>query len=422
MTNTTVKQTVKSLYPLGEHPPLGEVPDKMLAYCLRQNNLGEPQQALRIEEVATPSDLAPNEVLVYVMAAGVNYNVVWASRGKPVDPIARLIKLGGREEYMIPGSDASGIVYKVGSQVSDVKVGDEVILHCGRYDPEDPTIKAGGSPEFAPSRHIWGYESNFGALAQFCKVQSQQCITKPKNIGWAEAASYFVSGATAYRMLHGWSGNQVKKDSLVLVWGGAGGLGSYAIQIAKAQGAKPIAVVSNDKSAEYCLKLGAIGTINRTEYTHWGELPHTTDQEAYNNWLTSAKKFGAKIWEIAGQRRNPDIVVEHPGEATIPTSIFVVNHGGMVVICAGTSGYNATLDLRYHWMHQKRLQGSHFASRDECIALTELIAKGEIDPKLGEIFQFEDAPTCHQLLADGNHPPGNMAILVNASVTMPNLV
>src|SRR5256885_10552306 len=178
-----------------------------------------------------------------------------------------------------------------------------------------------------------------------------------------------ASGVCSYRMLHHWSENAVRPGNVVLIWGGAGGVGSMAIQIAKEAGAIPVAVISDDSKIEFCLKLGAAGCINRTHFDHWGQLPPITDHEATNLWLrgknrdgkTGALGFRRNIWKVVGERCNPHIVIEHPGEDTLPTSLFVCEPGGMVVICAGTTGYRATTDLRYVWMQQKRLQGSHAA-------------------------------------------------------------
>ena len=94
-----------------------------------------------------------------------------------------------------------------------------------------------------------------------------------------------------------------------------------------------------------------------------------------------------------GERKSPRIVFEHPGEDTVPTSIFVCDTGGMVVICAGTTGYNATLDLRYHWMRQKRFQGSHFANDDDARALNDLVLAGKVDPCLSQTYTFDEIPT-----------------------------
>jgi crotonyl-CoA carboxylase/reductase len=404
---------VKQVLELGEIPELGVVPERMLAQVIRQERFGEPEKAFQQEEIAVP-ELGPREVLVMVMAAGVNYNNVWAALGKPVDVIALRQKAGEPEDFHIGGSDASGVVWAVGSEVTGVQVGDEVVVHCGWWDHEDPHVKAGRDPVLAPSMRIWGYETNWGSFAQFAKVKDHQVLPKPPELTWEEAAAYMLVGATAYRMLHGWSEHAVRPGDVVLVWGGAGGLGSMAIQIVKAAGGKPIAVVSSDEKAEYCKRLGAVGVINRKNFDHWGMLPHWTDAEAYGAWLKGARAFGKAIWDILGERTSPRIVFEHPGEETIPTSIFVCDTGGMVVICAGTSGYNATLDLRYHWMRQKRLQGSHFANTEQARALNDLVTSGQVDPCLSQVFDFSETGHCHQLMYENRHPSGNMAILVQA--------
>jgi crotonyl-CoA carboxylase/reductase len=221
-------------------------------------------------------------------------------------------------------------------------------------------------------------------------------------------------GATAYRMLHGWSPNVAGPGDPILVWGGAGGLGSMAIQIARAAGARPVAVVSGDSKNEFCKKLGAVGVIDRRKFDHWGKLPRWSDEIEYNLWLKGARAFGAAFWEALGEKKNPTLVFEHPGETTLPTSCFMCETGGMVVICAGTTGYNATLDLRYHWMRQKRLQGSHFANDEQAKGINDLVIAGKVDPCLSKTFPFAGTAECHQLMRDNKHPSGNMAILVNA--------
>jgi len=143
-------------------------------------------------------------------------------------------------------------------------------------------------------------------------------------------------------------------------------------------------------------------------------MPRWNEPEPYNSWLAEVKRFGRAFWDALGEKRNPEIVIEHPGEDTVPTSMFMVEPGGMVVICAGTSGYNATLDLRYHWIHQKRLQGSHFANDEQCAAITQLVAEKKVDPCLSRVFPFEKTAEAHQLIHENKHPPGNMAILINA--------
>ncbi len=403
----------RSLWEMKEQPPLGEVPEQMYAWTVRRERYGEPSEAWRLEVVDVPT-LGDHDVLVYVMAAGVNYNNVWAGLGVPMDVIGARNKAGEPEDFHIGGSDASGIVYKVGPKVKDVRVGDEVVLHCGQWDMTCPHVLSGGDPMFSPSFQIWGYETNYGSFAQFTRVRSEQCLPKPKHLTWEEAAAYMLVGATAYRMLLGWGEHSVRKDDVVLVWGGAGGLGSMAIQIARAKGAIPIAVVSSDSKRGYCESLGAKGVINRKDFDHWGMLPHWKDEVGYSRWLKGVRNFGRAIWDILGERRNPRIVFEHPGESTIPTSMFVCDTGGMVVICAGTTGYNATVDLRYLWMRQKSLQGSHFANTEQSAGLNQLVIEGLVDPCLSKTFANEELPDAHQLMYENKHPHGNMSILIGA--------
>jgi crotonyl-CoA carboxylase/reductase len=348
------------------------------------------------------------------MAAGINYNNVWAARGVPVNVIKAREKDGDTTGFHIGGSDASGVVWAIGSDVYNVKVGDPVVLHCGQWNGRDPDVIRGRDPMFSPSFRIWGYESNWGSFSQFAKVQAHQCLPKPEHLTWEQAAAYMLVGATAYRMLCGWPEHVVEPGDVVLVWGGSGGLGSQAIQIAKARGGIPVAVVSGDDKIEFCERLGAKGAINRKRFSHWGVLPDFRDGAAYNRWLDGARAFGQAIREVVGEKRSPRIVFEHPGQDTLPTSVFACDTGGMVVICAGTTGYNATLDLRYHWMRQKRLQGSHFANDAQAEALNWMVTRKEIDPCLSRTFAFGEIPLAHQLMNENKHPPGNMAALVGA--------
>jgi crotonyl-CoA carboxylase/reductase len=406
--------TEQEIYALGETPPLGYVPAKMHASLIRPERFGEPNQAFEIEEVDTPTP-GPGQVLVWVMAAGVNYNNVWAALGTPVNVIGARQRKGAEEDFHIGGSDASGIVWATGDEVTNVKVGDRVVLSCGMWDENAEDIAAGADPMTSNTAKIWGYEENWGSFAQFALVDHYQCYPKPERLTWEAAAAYMLVGATAYRQLLGWAPHVVNEGDPVLIWGGTGGLGSMAIQIVKARGGIPIAVVSSEDKYDFCYQMGAKGVINRKEFDHWGRLPDVDDAEAFGTWMKGARAFGAKFWEVLGERRAPKIVFEHPGEATIPTSIFIADNNGMVVICAGTSGYNADVDLRYLWMRQKRLQGSHFANVEQCAALNQMVIDGQVDPALSQVFPLANVGDAHQLMHENKHQPGNMSILVNAT-------
>ena len=403
----------KDLYEIGEIPPLGEVPARMYAQVIRPDRFGEPRDAFQVEDIEVP-EVGANDALVLVMAAGINYNNVWAALGIPVDVTRVHGKFGEPSDFHIGGSDASGIVYAVGDEVENVAVGDHVVIHCGQWDVEDDEIREGLDPGFHDSYRIWGYETNWGSFAQFTKVQAHQCLPKAPQLTWEQAAAPTLVGATAYRMLMGWPPNTVQEGDAVLIWGGAGGLGSMAVQIVREMGGKPVAVVSSEDKAEFCIKLGAVGAINRRDFDHWGMLPHWKDTEAFGEWFAGAKAFGKAFWDALGEKSAPRIVFEHPGEDTVPTSIFLCDTGGMVVICAGTSGYNAVVDLRYLWMRQKRFQGSHFANDDQAAAFNQLVVDGRIDPCLSQVFSFADIGEAHQVMRENRHSDGNMAALVSA--------
>jgi crotonyl-CoA carboxylase/reductase len=282
-------------------------------------------------------------------------------------------------------------------------------------EPQLQVGQGGGDPMYSPSFRIWGYETNWGSFAQFTKVQGQQCMPKPKHMTWEEAAAYTLVAATAWRMLHGWGANSVKKGDVALIWGGAGGLGSMAIQIAKAVGATPVAVVSGQDKFDYCMKLGSQGLHQPQRLRPLGHAAALEGQRRLRQVAEGRARVRLEDLGRAGRARAPNIVFEHPGETTIPTSIFVCETGGMVVVCAGTTGYNATVDLRYLWMRQKRLQGSHFANDVQSNQMNALALRGQLDPCMSRAFVYDELPLAHQLMHDNKHPHGNMSVLIGAT-------
>ena len=238
-------------------------------------------------------------------------------------------------------------------------------------------------------------------------------MRRPKHLTWEESACYTLTLATAYRMLFGHAPHDLKPGQNVLVWGASGGLGTYAVQLITAAGANAIGVISDESKRDFVMNLGAKGVINRKDFDCWGQLPQVNTPE-YNEWFKEARRFGKAIWDITGKGNNVDIVFEHPGESTFPVSNLVCKKGGMVVICAGTTGYNLTFDVRYTWMHQKRLQGSHFAHLKQAAAANQMMIERRIEPFLSETFDWEGIPDAHTMMMNNQHPPGNMAALVQA--------
>ena len=397
----------KGLYEVGEIPPLGHVPERMYAWAIRRERHGEPEKAMQVEVVETP-EIDSDEVLVLVMAGGVNYNGVWASLGKPLSPFDV-----HKAEYHIAGSDASGIVWAVGRKVARWKAGDEVVVHCNQDDGDDEECN-GGDPMFSPSQRIWGYETPDGSFAQFCRVQSRQLMPRAPHLTWEESGCYMLTLATAYRMLFGHRPHTLKPGQNVLVWGGAGGLGSMAIQLVATAGGNAIALISDEAKREFVFSLGAKAAINRKKFECWGALPDLDDAAAYGAYMKKVREFGRAIWDVTGKGVDVDLVFEHPGEETFPVSCFVVKRGGMVVFCAGTTGYNLTMDARFVWMRQKRIQGSHFANLMQASQANRLVIERRIDPCMSEVFAWADIPKAHMKMMRNEHKPGNMAVLVQA--------
>ncbi|HWT93672.1 MAG TPA: crotonyl-CoA carboxylase/reductase [Solirubrobacteraceae bacterium] len=382
----------------------GVLPKTMAAWVIRQEREGEPMDAFQVEEIEVPEPGA-FEVIVRVMAAGVNFNNVWAALGQPIS----IFRSGDHPEYghHIGGSDASGIVWKVGEGVTRWSVGDEVVIHCNQASYEDPEVH-GLDPMAAPSQRIWGYETTWGSFAQFTKVQAQQLLPKPKNLTWEEAASYGLTYFTAYRMLM--ERAQIQAGDKVLVWGAAGGLGVFAIQLAKAAGAQSIGVVSSPEKGELVKRLGAIDYIDRNEFKGMMRTGNETPEEEKERFKV-ARAFSKRVKETFGGA--PDVVFEHVGKATFPTSVYCVKPFGKVVICGATSGYQLDFDVRYLWMRQKEIVGSHFANAWECLKANHLIETGQIQPVLWKTMPFEDVAKAHQLMHENKHL-GKISILVGA--------
>ncbi len=382
----------------------GELPKTMAAWVIREERYGEPKDAFQVEEIEVPQP-GPLEVIVRVMAAGVNYNNVWAALGKPVS----VMKYGDHPQYghHIGGSDASGIVWKVGAGVTRWKPGDEVVMHPSQTSYEDIEVH-GLDPMAGPTQGAWGYESTWGSFAQFTKVQVQQVLPKPKALTWAEASSYGLAYFTAYRMLV--TRCKIKAGDCVLIWGAAGGLGVFATQLCAAAGAHCVGVVSSAEKGELVKRLGAVDYIDRAEFSGMMRTGRETPEEEKARFGVS-REFSKRVKQILGDA--PDIVFEHVGRATFPTSVLTVKPFGKVVICAGTTGYNLDFDVRYLWMKQKEIIGSHGANGYDSTKANELIDGGQIRTVLWRTLGFDGVAEAHQLMLENKHL-GKIAILVGA--------
>lgn len=349
----------------------------------------DPRKSLHLDEVPLP-EIGPGEAIVAVMASAINYNTVWTSIFEPV-PTFGFLKRYGRTNplakrhdlpYHIVGSDLSGVVLRVGPGVHRWTSGDEVVAHCLSVELEDH--RGHDDTMLDPEQRIWGFETNFGGLAQLALVKANQLMPKPAHLTWEESACPGLVNSTAYRQLISHHGAGMRLGEVVLIWGASGGLGSYATQLALAGGATPVCVVSSPAKAELCRRMGAELVIDRAAggYTFWKD-EHTQDQKEW-------RRFGADIRELTGGR-DVDLVFEHPGRETFGASVFVVRRGGTVVTCASTSGFLHQYDNRYLWMNLKRIIGSHFANYAEAWRANDLIAQGLIHPTLSTAFPLDQA-------------------------------
>src|SRR6202521_223933 len=346
----------------------------------------DPRKSLRIEDVAVP-ELAPDEAYVAVMASAINFNTVWTSIFEPLPTFGFLERLGRESrwgarhdlDHHVVGSDASGVVLRVGSAVRNWRPGDRVVVHCNYVDDQDPS--AHDDSMLAANQRIWGFESNFGGLADLAVVKANQLMPKARHLSWEEAAINALCNSTAYRMLVSRNGAPMKQGDRVLVWGGSGGLGSYAVQHVMNGGGTPVAVVSSPDKVELLHALGVEAVIDRKAagYRFWSD-EHTQDESEW-------RRFGKDVRALVGD--DPDVVFEHPGRQTMGASVFAYKRAGTIVTCAATSGYMIEYDNRHLWMKLKTIKGSHFANYREAWDANQLVCEGKILPPLSAVHTLE---------------------------------
>ncbi len=362
----------------------------------------DPRLSLHVGEVETP-ELAPDEVYLAVMASSINFNTVWSSIFEPIPTFAFLDRLGRESvwgarhvrDHHVVGSDASGVVVRVGSAVRNWKPGDRVTVHCNYVDDQDPF--GHDDSMMSGNQRIWGFESNFGGLADLAVVKANQLMPKAAHLTWEEAAVNTLCASTSYRMLVGQNAARMKQGDIVLIWGATGGLGSYASQLVLNGGGIPVGVVSSPDKVDLLHSLGVEFVIDRraADYRFWAD-EHTQDE---GEW----RRFGRDIRALTGA--DPDIVFEHPGRQTMGASVFVAARGGTIVTCAATSGYMIEYDNRHLWMKLKKLIASHFANYNEAWQMNRLLELGAIQPTLSQTYELsevgEAAHQVHRNLHEG---------------------
>jgi crotonyl-CoA reductase len=406
---TTTREALASAVIAGASPEdlLGcPTPETTLAVCLRREDeerfLSEPEvdvrDTLHLEEVPLP-ELEPDEVLVAVMAAGLNYNTVWSAMFKPMSTFGFLDRLGkeGRAgarhaiDRHILGSDAAGVVVRAGSAVKHWRVGDEVVVNTLHTDNQDPITQRDGM--LSERQRAWGFETNFGSLAHYTVAHATQLMRKPAHLTWEEAAGLTLCLMTAYRMLISEHGMNIRVGDLVLIWGATGGLGAFGTQLAKASGAQVVGIVSSPKKVRIAEANGCDLAIDRNQ----AREAHPDGLDNPKGW----KWLGSLIRNHFG--RDPEHVFEHVGRKTFPASVYLAARGGSVVTCGSSTGYQHDFDNRYLWMKLKRIIGSHGANYYEANRANELVRMGIIHPVLSKAVALADTADMCRSMQQNEH-------------------
>ncbi len=321
-------------------------------------------EVLKIDEVRMP-EIEPNEVLISVEAAALNHLDLWVRKGIP-----------GVKLPQIMGSEAAGVVVDVGEVAHDryhFEKGDEVftvpIRTCGHC-----FYCLSGQENLCQAFAIPG-ETEEGVQAEYIAVPADFVLKKPENLSWEETTAFPLAGMTAYHMLS--TKAHVRPEHWVLIYGASSGVGSSAIQIAKAFGASIITTAGNEDKEKLARQLGADYVIRYDK-----------------------QPIGQTVREITSGQ-GVDIVIEHTGESTWSETLRALRRGGKIVTCGATTGPNVRIDLRALFIKQQQIIGSTMGTRRDLIDLLALIERGKFKPIIAKVFPFEQVDEAHQFLQEG---------------------
>jgi alcohol dehydrogenase len=323
---------------------------------------------LQYADVPDPKPRA-REVVIQVKAAGCNYNDLWARQGLP----------GMKFELPhISGSDAAGVVTEVGSDVTAVKVGQEVVVHPS-MSCRICAMCTRGQEYFCRYFKIWGFQTGplDGAHAELARLPEANVVPKPANLTWEEAASIPLVLLTSWHMLVARARLAPGED--VLIWGAGSGIGSVAIQIAKVMGARVIAVAGTDEKLAKARTLGADDVVNHAK-----------------------QDVLAEVRKLTG-RKGVEVVFEHVGEATWERSVAAMAWGGRLVICGNTTGFEAKTDLRFLFNKQLSLLGSHQGTKAELLEALRLVETGRIRAVVDRALPLRECAEAQRLMESRAH-------------------
>ena len=307
--------------------------ETMTATRIREH--GGPEQLL-VETVERPHP-GSGEVVVRVAACALNHLDIFVRRGMPGVTVALPHTTGG---------DIAGWIDELGPGVDDPRVGAPVLV--------DPAVPTGTIGENAP-----------GGLAEYALVPAENLIALAPSDPLIEMAALPIAYGTAYRMLLARAA--LGAGETLVVVGASGGVGVACVQIGKRTGARVIACTSSASKAARLLGLGADECV-----------------------VAADGQYSAQVWSLT-DRRGAEVVVDYSGLDTWPQSLRCVRPHGRLVTCGATSGYDAVTDLRYVWVREIDIRGSDGWTREDLVALVELVRAAELRPVIGAVHPLSRA-------------------------------
>jgi len=320
--------------------------------------------ALEIRDLPVPSLTAPDEVRVRIRAAALNQLDLFVLKG-----------LKGVEYRFphVPGADGAGVVEEVGSAVTSVVVGDEVMINPGISCGDCPACRAGEESECRRFQLLG--EHRPGTFAEQVVVPARNLAPRPSELSWAESAAFPLVSITAWRMLMPRA--RVRPGETVLVWGIGGGVAQAALRIAHSAGARVAVTSGSDEKLARAAELGAELCLNHRR-----------------------GGVSAAVREWTGGR-GADVVVDSVGEATWAESLRALTAGGRLVTCGATSGPVVSLDLRKLFWYQWSLLGSTMGSDADFRAVAARAGDPALRPVVDAVLPLERAAEAYGRLADG---------------------
>ena len=317
---------------------------------------------LQIDDLPIPTPNS-NQCLINIKSAALNHLDLWVRRGIPGVPLP-----------MIMGSDGAGVITEVGEDVKNFNNGDNVLIQPLTYCGDCKWCKQ-GKENYCKDWGIFG-ENQDGTQCEYMAVDEDHLRLMPSGITFEEAAAFPLVAETAYAMLVDRA--QIQADETVFVWGASSGVGSMAIQIAKAMGCKVITTIGEEGKREFAQKLGVDLVINYKD----------------ENISDIVKDYT--------KRNGVDVVVEHVGTASWKTSLRTLGKGGRVVTCGATTGARAEFDIRHLFSKQQSILGSTMGSVSSLDKMLELYKEGKVKPIVDRTFKLDDAQSAHEYLESGN--------------------